>query len=219
MNYFIDCGMNRGQSISSFRKYFFQGRKWNYIGYEPANKGLKKNSHQIIKMNQSIKENSKFFETFQVFDKAVGSISKRRIFWYFYGAGSTGNIIKIIKMFLKDLKNLKFKNAMRIFKFTILDFEDITKVVKDLKEKGCFISLKLDIEGHEFEILESMISRNIFPNQLLIEYHSSKINYPISKTKALHKYLFDKNIDIFLWSADDTPPMKKLGRYLNTEDC
>ena len=170
-------------------------------------------------MNQSIKENSRFFETFQVFEKAVGSISKRRLFWYFYGAGSTGNIVKVIKMFFKDLKNLKLKKALRVLKFTILDFEDIPKVVKDLKKKGCFISLKLDIEGSEFEILESMIARNIFPDQLLIEYHSSKINYPISKTKALHKYLFDKNIDIFLWSADDTPPMRKLGRYLNTEDC
>ena len=60
-------------------------------------------------------------------------------------------------------------------------------LINKLNEKKSKIYLQLDIEGGEFEILEEMIKRKIFPNILLIEYHSKKANYPIKKTIKLHK--------------------------------
>ena len=219
MNYFIDCGINRGQSISAFKEYFFQGKKWHYLGYEPAIKGLNEESYQIKEMHKSISLNSKFYETFKVINKGVSPIKEKKFFWYFYGAGSTGNFMKVIRMFLKDLIRLRFKNALRIFKFKVMEFENILKVIENLKKKGSYICLKLDIEGHEFEILEKMLMANIFPDQLLIEYHSQKVNFPIERTKEIHKKLYDENIELFLWSADDVPPMQRLGRHLKSEDC
>ena len=81
------------------------------------------------------------------------------------------------------------------------------------------IYLKLDIEGGEFEILEEMVKRKIFPNVLLIEYHSKKANYSIKKTIELHEKIYDNKVEIFWWSADSNPPFKKHGRILNTKYC
>ena len=64
-----------------------------------------------------------------------------------------------------------------------------------------------------------MLMANIFPDQLLIEYHSQKVNFPIERTKEIHKQLYDENIELYLWSADDVPPMQRLGRHLKSEDC
>ena len=219
MNYFIDCGINKGQSITAFRRNCFKGKKWNYIGYDPAVNALRKNSFQSKKLKESIEENSKYFDSFKIYSKAVGAKKTKRIFWYAYGAGSSGKFIKVFKKFIDDILHFRIKRALRFFKFKIVEFENILLILEKLKKNNFFICLKLDIEGHEFEILEEMIKNDIYPDQLLVEYHSAKINYPILKTKEIHKNLYNKNIEIFLWSADDNPPLKKLGKYLSDKDC
>ena len=116
---------------------------------------------------------------------------------------------------LELIKKLKEKNP----NINQAEFENILEVVSKLKSASSYVCLKLDIEGHEFEILEKMLKTNIFPDQLLIEYHSKKVNFPIKRTKQIHRILYDNNVEIFLWSADDVPPMQRLGRHLKTEDC
>ena len=218
MNYFIDCGVNRGQSIVAFVKNFQPNKNFNYIGFEPSIKPLK-NKSQNLEMEKNIKEYSSFFNSFTIYEKAVGAKKDKRFFWYGYGAGSTGSLMKVSKMFLKDLSQFKFKKALRIFKFTIVEYIDLIYLIHKLNEKKSKIYLKLDIEGGEFEILEEMVKRKIFPNILLIEYHSKKANYPIKKTIKLHKQIFDNNVDIFWWSADSNPPLIKHGRNINIKYC
>ena len=218
MNYFIDCGVNRGQSIVAFVEHFQKNKSFNYIGFEPAIKPLR-NKSQNLEMEKIIKEYSSLFKSFRIYEKAVGAKQNKRLFWYGYGAGSTGSLIKVSKMFLKDLSQLNIRRALRILKFTIVEYIDLLYLINKLKGENANIYLKLDIEGGEFEILEEMVKRKIFPNMLLIEYHSKKANYPIKKTIKLHEKIFDNKVDIFWWSANSNPPFIKHGRNLNIKYC
>ena len=218
MNYFIDCGVNKGQSIVAFVEHFQKNKIFNYIGFEPSIRPLK-NKPQNLEMGKIIEEYSSLFKSFKIYEKAVGAKKNKRLFWYGYGAGSTGSIMKVSKMFLKDLSLFNLKRVLRIFKFTIVEYIDLIYLINKLNEKDAKIYLKLDIEGGEFEILEKMVKRKIFPNILLIEYHSKKANYSIKKTIKLHEKIYDNKVDIFWWSADSNPPFKKHGRILNTKYC
>lgn len=51
--------------------------------------------------------------------------------------------------------------------------------------------LKMDIEGSEFSVLENMYEENIFPDQILVEFHGNDIN-KINKTLS-----FFQNYNIF----------------------
>ena len=218
MNYFIDCGVNKGQSIVAFVKHFQKNKIINYIGFEPSIRPLK-NKSQNLEMRKIIKEYSSLFKSFKIYEKAVGAKKNKRLFWYGYGAGSTGSLTKVGKMFLKDLFLFDLRRTLRIFKFTIVEYIDLLYLINKLNVNDAKIYLKLDIEGGEFEILEEMVKRKIFPDVLLIEYHSKKANYSIKKTIKLHEKIYDNKVEIFWWSADSNPPFKKHGRILNTKYC
>ena len=67
------------------------------------------------------------------------------------------------------------------------------------KDEGNNISLlKMDIEDAEIEVLESMLSSNIFPNQIAIEY--DELNFPtkysINKIKSSIENLKKNNYSL-----------------------
>ena len=111
MNYFIDCGVNRGQSIVAFVEHFQKNKIFNYIGFEPSIKPLK-NKPQNLEMRKIIEKYSSFFKSFKIYEKAVGTKKNKRLFWYGYGAGSTGSIMKVSKMFLRDLSIFNLRRAL-----------------------------------------------------------------------------------------------------------
>ncbi len=222
MKLFIDCGVNRGQSIWAFSEYMKDNSCWDYIGFEPAIGGLKEQSKQIQQMKSNFEKWGDRYNSVQLIPHAVGAKNNLRIFWWSYGAGSTGLLSLSIRMFFRDLFSLRFKRALRFFRFNLIRYCDIVEFVKNKKKKGYYVSLKLDVEGAEFEILEKMYKFKIFPDQLMVEYHAPKIGYPKEKLKELHKNIFDEGVEMFLWSAEfgnSEPPMKKLGRDLSNEDC
>ena len=222
MKLFIDCGVNRGQSIWAFSEYMKDNSDWDYIGFEPAIGGLKKNSKQFQEMKFNLKKWGGKYKSVQLIPQAVGAEKNIRIFWWSYGSGSTGLFSLAIRMFFRDLFSFRFKSALRFFRFNLIRYCDIVEFVKNKKEKGYYVSLKLDEEGAEFEILEKMYKLKIFPDQLMVEYHAPKIGYPIKKLKTLHRNIFDMGVEMFLWGAEFgnyEPPMKKLGRDLSYEDC
>ena len=55
MKLFVDCGVNRGQSIWAFSEYI-KDNSWDYIGFEPAIGGLRENSKQIKEMKYNLKK-------------------------------------------------------------------------------------------------------------------------------------------------------------------
>ena len=222
MKLFIDCGVNRGQSIWAFSEYMKDKGEWDYIGFEPAINGLPKNSMQLKLMRENINKWGNKYKSVKLIPKAVGARNKFRFFWWSYGAGSTGEFSLAIRMFFRDLFSLRIKRAFRFFRISIVQYLDIVDFVRKQKEIGKFVSLKLDVEGAEFEILEKMEKLKIFPDQLMVEYHCPETGYPIEKLKKLHTKIFDNNVEMFLWGAEfgnNEPPMKKLGRILEDKDC
>lgn len=55
--------------------------------------------------------------------------------------------------------------------------------------------LKMDIEGSEYNVLDDMINENIFPDQLLIEFHKSEKNKIEDYLNKLSNYNIYKRID------------------------
>ena len=56
MKLFIDCGVNRGQSIWAFSEYMKDNSSWDYVGFEPAIGGLNRSSMQVNEMRKNVKK-------------------------------------------------------------------------------------------------------------------------------------------------------------------
>lgn len=58
----------------------------------------------------------------------------------------------------------------------------LSTIMKELKHKSLDI-LKMDIEGAEYSLIEDMKKSQIYPKQLLIEFHHRFPNVGVKKTK------------------------------------
>ncbi len=218
---FIDCGANKGQSISAFVDRFpsFKDYRFSYIGYEPSIGFLPKKNQQTMSLEATASDYSQNFSSFQLYPSAVGITNSYKLFWWAYGAGATGLIQKAFNMFIRDLKAVQLKRALRFFKVALVKYIDLPKLLKSYTSRDVIIYLKLDIEGGEFIILEELLKSGILPDYLLIEYHGNKLGKQVEYVQDLHRRMFDMGVQIFLWSADDIPPYIELGRDLPAEDC
>jgi len=61
--------------------------------------------------------------------------------------------------------------------------------------------IKMDIEGSEYDVIEDLISSDILPNQLLIEFHHRVPPYTIGDTDTAIAKLKDVGYKIFAVSA------------------
>ena len=59
--------------------------------------------------------------------------------------------------------------------------------------------LKMDIEGSEFSVVEDMIRDQIFPTQLLVEYHERFDDYSVEDKQKSVKLLVDNGYDV-VWT-------------------
>lgn len=69
-----------------------------------------------------------------------------------------------------------------------VNLKNITDICVDLKIKKIDV-LKMDIEGSEYEVIESLISSNIFIGQILVEFHDRFFNKKIPKSYISTKLL------------------------------
>ena len=111
---FIDCGANKGQSISAFVDRFpsFEDYRFSYIGYEPSIGFLPKKNQQTMSLEATASGMAEF-SSFQLCPSAVGITNSCKLFWWAYGAGATGLIQKAFNIFIRDLKAVKLKRALR----------------------------------------------------------------------------------------------------------
>lgn len=218
---FIDCGANKGQSISAFVNGFpsFINYEFSYIGYEPSMGFLPRENQQTVALEATARLFQQYFTSFQLYPCAVGIDKSWKIFWWAYGAGATGLINKALRMFLRDIRNMRFKSALRFFRIALVKYINLPNLLRAYNSDGTVTFLKLDIEGGEFVILNELLKAKIFPNVLLIEYHGNKLGLPIEYVQDIHRRLFDSGVKIYLWSADDNPPHIKLDRELAAKDC
>ena len=141
MKLFIDCGVNRGQSIWAFSEYMQGDNSWDYIGFEPAIGGLNSNSMQVNEMRKNLKKWGERYNSVKLIPKAVGSKDIIKIFWWSYGAGSTWLFSMAIRMFFRDLLNFKFKKSLRFLGLILLGIAILLNLLKIRKIKDIMFLL------------------------------------------------------------------------------
>ena len=78
----------------------------------------------------------------------------------------------------------------------VCNVKRLSTIVTELKLKSIDV-LKLDIEGSEYCVVEDLLSSNIRPKQILIEYHHSVGGIPVSSTRQSIESLKASGYHIF----------------------
>ena len=77
-----------------------------------------------------------------------------------------------------------------------VECKKLSTICQELKIESIDI-LKMDIEGSEYKVIEDMIDSNIFPRQILVEYHHFFENFSNQDTKESIKLLLDHGYELF----------------------
>lgn len=77
-----------------------------------------------------------------------------------------------------------------------VNVKKLATILNELKHKNIDI-LKMDIEGSEYLVLEDMLNSNIFPKQILVEFHHRLEKGGIKKTRECIKNLNMHGYQIF----------------------
>jgi FkbM family methyltransferase len=169
MNTVLDIGANVGQ-FAFTAKLFFPHLK--IYSFEP-------NSQVFLKL----KKNASSFKDWQTYKYALGERNMTKAFYYPEGATLGGSFFKeIAGEFLKDYKIKKI--SVPVIK---LDMKMARKLVIPLKVD----LVKIDVEGAELEVLESL--KRIDFKYLIIEIPvTSKRDASLEKISAVIKNKFKK---------------------------
>ena len=183
---FFDLGANRGKITNFFIDYFNRNQKtFKFYLFEPVKenslhlKSFFKNSLgkevEIINAAAWINDGE---ITFSVGTKPNGTNSK---------------ITDIIDEFKYDKAKYKRKDTVKC-----LNFDKFFKESLDLNDfKDSLSIIKMDIEGAEYDVLDSMIESNSISkiDILLIEFHKQKFE---NQARDCLKRIFKKNKDIII---------------------
>jgi FkbM family methyltransferase len=189
---FVDLGANIGQSYLWFSKHFKKNIKFEL--FEPNPNCFKK-----LKYLSDIKKN------FSIINFGVGA--EAGIFKFYGSLESDGNNFQQSGSNAKDyVQNVPFyKNSnSKVIDVKIINFSNyLTKQSKKFDK----IFVKMDIEGSEVDLLESLIKNNTinFIDVLYIEFHSQYMHGALaqitkSREKKIIKYIkSNTNIGLRLW--------------------
>ncbi len=72
----------------------------------------------------------------------------------------------------------------------------LKSILKDLGHTNIDL-LKMDIEGFEYGVIENMVSENIYPKQLLVEFHHFFPEIGNIKTEKMIKFLEKNNYKLY----------------------
>ena len=175
----IDVGSHRGLYTDLIKKNF--GVKKAYL-FEPQ-----KNIFKFIK-NKYKNDKSVF-----LYNLAISNSKIKKIF-YINKHDLTSSLTKINK------KNFYLRVKAKIFGGKIEDMVTTEYVVNSIslsnfikKKKIKKINLiKIDTEGHEFEVLQGLKKKINIVENILIEFHNNKI-YLNYNSNNIHKYLIKNN--------------------------
>ncbi|QOR75575.1 MAG: FkbM family methyltransferase [Thermoflavifilum sp.] len=78
----------------------------------------------------------------------------------------------------------------------MLPVKRLTSIMQELHHNHIDL-LKMDVEGAEYAVIEDMVKSNIFPRQLLIEFHHRFKNIGVQKTKEIIHLLKQNEYHIF----------------------
>ena len=173
---FIDLGGNKGQSIQLFLDRYPNPKDFEIHTFEP---------------------NSDLWEILEKFPatlhKEVAWIYDGEIDFYIAERSVGSTLVKG-----KRTANVDYENPKK------LPCIDIGKWISQFKDD--FVLLKMNIEGAEYEILESMVKDGSikYVNELCVEFHDSRKIVGITKenTIKITKLLKDNGIEPKVWNEN-----------------
>jgi FkbM family methyltransferase len=181
---FIDCGSNIGQSFEFFQK-FYQIKNFDYILFEP-------NPHCFHVLKEKYENNKSY--CVEIREQAVGIENKKLNFYgiheNFGGKYSLGGTVN--PEHNSNQKNYSVDHGI------IVNSVNFSELLSDviLPKKYSFLILKLDIEGSEYDVLESLIHNNqikVF-TIIFVEFHSKYMKPDLAKKYKKREKLILKSI-------------------------
>ena len=188
---FIDLGANLGQAFSQFNRHF---KKFNinFHLFEPNPYCYK----ELLSKPELQKEN------ITIYNCAVSSRTEKLLF---YGLSSKeGGKFAQGGSLLPHHNSLWFNvDRNSSIQVSAIDFSNYLKKQIPLYDK---IIVKMDIEGSELEVLESLIENETIKGvqALFVEFHSKYQQQPYSDISLLReekiiKYLKHNNVKVYIW--------------------
>jgi FkbM family methyltransferase len=181
---FLDCGSNIGQGFEFFRKYY-PNKLYDYILFEPnpncfqiLNKKYSKLASNGVRLeNVAVGVENTYVDFYGLEDEKGGP----------YSVGGT-------VLPEHNSKNYAAPNYASLQVESI----DFAAFVSDIFQKNnyAFVTLKLDIEGGEYQVLESLIAKDLMSRfeTIYVEFHSQ---YMEEKSRKL----YSASEKIFIYNA------------------
>lgn len=122
----------------------------------------------------------------------------------FFGYGISASESSVVDFYLPanpkgtsgSLLKTSDVNAEKSIRVEMKSFSDITK---ELGHKHIDV-LKMDIEGAEYEVLESILESSVSIGQILVEFHDRLFDMENYKSKEIVKKMNEKGFEIFAHS-------------------
>ena len=178
---FIDCGGHDGCSVRFFRKNYDKNEEFDIISLEP--------NPNFSKCYDDFKKHE-FYE-------AAAWIKDEELSLYLGKSRYTGS-----SSVIKDKDDFKInKNNPLTVKAVSLE-----RLLREKTSEDDLIFLKMDIEGAEYEVLESLFETGLIRriDRLFIEWHSTKLKKRkeyTTREKDLKRKLKQINLTPELWNA------------------
>ena len=177
----LDLGAFDGSSVVKFQKMYGRDfRNFKYYCFE-ANPYLIKDLKEVTEV---------FSDTnIYVINKAVWNKNERRMFY-----------LSNVKSFGSSLMANKTSGNLDLDNPALVEALDFPSWIAQNLQKSQYVILKMDIEGAEYTVLQSMLTSGSmeFINELYIEFHHHKLadfdldihHHLVSKLKSLRKIRF-----------------------------
>jgi FkbM family methyltransferase len=190
---FVDLGANIGQSYLRFSKHLKKNIKFELFEPNPNCFKKLKDLSNLHKKNISIKN--------------FGVGSKAGIFKFYGSLESNSNNFQqsgsIVKNYVKNVPFYKTSNQ-KIIDVKIINFSNY---LTEQSKKFHKIFVKMDIEGSEVDLLESLIKNNTINliSVLYVEFHSQYMDAPMCqitkrREKKIIKYIkINTDTELRLW--------------------
>ncbi len=103
----------------------------------------------------------------------------------------------------KDSNNVSHSVYSKGSGYVKVEMKRLQTIMRELEHSSIDV-LKMDIEGSEYRVIDDMIESEIFPKQLLIEFHHRFKNIKAKKTKKYIEVLKKNNYQLFYVSNNGT---------------
>jgi FkbM family methyltransferase len=179
----LDIGAHHGEFLDIFSNLKFSSIRQSFevFCFEPF-----VNNFKIIK--KKIKNLSKNVRT-HVYNLAISDTSEKRLFY----VGSSDTLVTCEKHWTRKFKK-DFLNYKKIL-MQCITFKDFIKL-HNFDSLSEIDFLKIDVEGHDFVVLNNVLETNIKINSVMIEFDANNL---LAIKKIINYLKIKKFVQIFIF--------------------